>query len=447
MSLRVDRVAPRSFLLASLLICALGGGFGCTSASSTVQTPPTAPPRPAVSATPIASATATATAEPTAIATAATADAPKDPPPPVVRDGQDFIEEARLLYRIAACGGDAPVPADLQKAVDDHCNQLRPRIEAFKTKWVDVASPFLATLVPGDAPKKVVYPFAGGDNATMFATYPNAEEYTTISLELTGDVRKIKDVTPKSLPTALKKLRPRLDELIGDSRFSMSETLQKMMTGDIPQELSFLMVGLVVHDLEPVSLRYFRLEKDGKIDYFTADEIAKEKAQAKRRSQTWGDGDFLEAFSNVEIEFKPKGKAGPVRIHRHIAFNLDNQHLKGDPSLTAHLEQKGTVSMMIKAASYLLWTLNFTRMRDYVLGHAALIISDSTAPLPKDAADAGYTQQVWGRYKGARIPVVQAGEKAMKAYWASQPEQALSFRFGYLDTSGAPHLMVTRKKQ
>ena len=45
-------------------------------------------------------------------------------------------------------------------------------------------------LFPKDAPKTVVYPFGGGDAMGALATYPDATEYTTISLEIAADVRK-----------------------------------------------------------------------------------------------------------------------------------------------------------------------------------------------------------------------------------------------------------------
>jgi hypothetical protein len=426
-------------------IAALASAVNCTTPAPPCP-PPLAPtgalPTPPASVIPAASVAPPPSAEPAASAVASATVAP--PPPAVAREGQEFVGEARLLYRITACAGDAPLPAEIQKIVDEHCRELLPKIQDYKTSWVDVARPFLANVVPADA-KKVVYPFAGGDNTTMLVTYPNAEEYTTMSLELTGDVRKVNSVTAKSLGESLKRLRRRLDELLGKDKFSQSETLQKMMQGDVPQELSFLMVGLAIHDMEPVSLRYFRIENDGGLHYFTAEDIAKEKTPARRRSQTWGDGDFSEAFSNVEIAFKPRGKEGPIQVHRHIAHNLDNVHMKNS-ALLKHLDAKGDVAMMIKAASYLLWNLNFTRTRDYVLKHATFIISDSTAPLPKDASAAGFMQTVWGRYAGARIPVLRQPEKEMKAFWASQPEQPIPFRFGYLDVGSSPHLMITKRK-
>lgn len=410
----------------------LAGFLGCAKAPSV---------KPPVSPKPVTEAKATPP-EP-----------PPPPPPPKKFEfvpeggGQNFAEEAKLLYRIVTCKGDAELSAELASAVEEHCRELPPKVEKYKKAWLDVAMPFLAQLVPADAPSRVVYPFAGGDNTTMFATYPNAAEYTTISLELSGEVGRIRGVQPTTLPLTLRKLRARLEELYGEEHFSLSETLQKMMTGELPQELSFLMVGLSIHGLEPVSLRYFKLERDGSIHYFTEDELSSAKGVARRRSQTWQDGDFAEEYSNVEIGFKPVGGEGPVRFHRHIAWNLDNEHLKFDPALLAHLTAKGDVLAIVKAASYLLWKRDFSRFRSYLLSHASMIVSDSTAPVPRDAVPQGFEQEVWGHFAGAPIPAVRATEKEMKAFWASQPVRPIEFRFGYLDKESRPHFMVSRRKR
>src|SRR6266571_32060 len=85
----------------------------------------------------------------------------------------DFVPQAKELYRVAACGGDDPVGDKFDaKIVDSHCAELREKIDEYKHKWVDVAKPFLATLVPANASSTVIYPFGGGDLLTALATFP-----------------------------------------------------------------------------------------------------------------------------------------------------------------------------------------------------------------------------------------------------------------------------------
>ena len=89
---------PSRAWLALLLL-----GAACSSNQSAAKVVP-------VDAPPVASAPIP---EPKPSASAAASAAPPDAgkPAPAPLAGKDFIEEARVLFRVAACGGDSPIPA------------------------------------------------------------------------------------------------------------------------------------------------------------------------------------------------------------------------------------------------------------------------------------------------------------------------------------------------
>jgi hypothetical protein len=384
-------------------------------------------------------------------------DAPPPPPPPpppalpAADQGKDFAAEVKVLFRVAACAGDAPLPASIDAGlVKAHCDSLLPKIAAYRKKYVDVAKPFLAALEPADLPKVAVYPFGGGDLVTALTAYPDAQELTTISLELTGDPRRVMTMDAKSQDRSLGALRNELGELLVVANFSNSETLKRTQRGDIPGELGLFLVGLAVHDLEPVSLRYFDLRPDGSIHYLSAAEIdADASTLAAARKSTWFPPDFSEAFANAEIGFRAKGApaGAPIRIHRHIAANLADDKFGGNVGLQKHLEKKGHVAAMIKAASYLLWKKPFSRARDYLLANADFMISDSTGIPPSYAEKAGFTQETYGSFKSSALQGTPEGNHAFKQLWQGQPKRALPFRFGYLDSGRSFHLLITRRSK
>jgi hypothetical protein len=376
---------------------------------------------------------------------------PPAPPPAAASEeteGKDFVEEAKILFRVAACASDAPIPANLDaRLVDAHCREVRPKIEAYKKQYVAVAKPFLTALLPPNLPDKVVYPFGGGDLVTALTTYPDAREITTLSLELPGDPRRVKNLSRDALEISLKRLRGELGELYGGEDYSRSETLKRTQRGDIPGELVLFLVGLAVHGFEPTSLRYFTLRPDGSIHYLGEREIAEaESVIAKQRKATWWPPDFSESFANAEIRFKPVGApaSDPPRIHRHLAQNLADEPL-GHGGLLAHLEKKGEVAAMTKAASYLLWNDGFSVIRNYLLGHAVFMISDSTGVPPVHAARAGFVQETYGVFKGSLLRASAAHNRDFKKLWDSQPARKLPFRYGYLSGKQA-HLVVMKRK-
>jgi len=382
----------------------------------------------------------------------APAPVPSAPPTPSLRPalapgGADFSKEVRLLYRVVACGGDEPLPAALDPArVEEYCGWLVPRLAAYERDYLSKARPFLAARRPANLPPAVVYPFGGGDLLTALTTYPDAVEYTTLSLEHAGDPRRLAGLDGAPLAQNLAEVRRRIRGLFAYAE-STSENLMQLEKSDIPGQLAFFVVALAVHGYEPVSLRYFRLEPDGALHYLTAEEItAAEKTLARKLNKAWTSPDFSVAFSNAELVFKPKGKEGPLRVHRHIAVNLSDENLRRDPAALRFLEAQGQVAAMTKAASYLLWAEGFTKIRDYLLGHMVFMISDSTGIAPGDAARAGFEMETWGRFSGPYLLARKSVADEFRKLWAEQPYRELKFRYGYPDASGHHHLLITRPK-
>lgn len=383
----------------------------------------------------------------------AIASAAASPPPSAANEapgrGADFIADAKVLFRAAACAGDDPLPSHLDaRVVKAHCDDLIPKIEAYRRRHVVGAAPFLAGLQPAGLPSVVVYPFSGGDLVTALTTFAGATEITTVSLELTGDPRRIRAMGRDALEKSLSRLRWQLGELLLGEDYSRSETLKKTQRGDIPGELVFFLVGLAVHGMEPVSVRYFTLDRDGAIHYLTAADVdAADRTLATHRKATWTPPDFSEAFANVEIELRPRGAApgSPVRVHRHVAANLADDALSHDPSLLRHLAQKGRVCAMTKAASYLLWSDAFSKVRGYLAENAEFMISDSTGIPPAFASRAGLVQETYGGFKSSLLRASPEHNLAFRKLWGSQPRRKLPFRYGYLDSAGSAHLLVTKR--
>jgi hypothetical protein len=371
--------------------------------------------------------------------------APPDAPP---LEGADFLSEARAIYRVAACGGDDdPVPGRFDaKMVEAHCLDLKSKYDEYRTQWMNVAVPYIAALVPKGLPGEIVYPFGGGDLMTALATFPDAPVYTTVSLEVAGDVRKIDTVSMKRLKDELALNRLHLGKLF-EKVHSRTINLDMESKSDLPGEVVFSMVALVLYGYEPVSLRYFRFLPSGTVHYLDAGEIAlaEQDAATKKRRPVDVESDL---FSDMELRFRKRGdKTAPVKVLRHVAFNLDDKHMKADPSLLRHLQAKGKVTAMTKAASHLLWSDDFSIIRGYLLDNMAWMISDSTGIPPRYANKAGFVQDTYGimEWPAAFGPVDNKNAEDLRKLWKSNPQKDLPFRYGYPDGKSHGHMMITRR--
>ena len=370
---------------------------------------------------------------------------------PVPEPGADFTAEAKLLFRIAACGDDAPLPESVPaEVVAFHCKRIRAQMDAYRKKYVVGGRAFFDALVPRDVPDVVVYPFGGGDLISALVAFPDATEITTISLELAGDPRRIASIGAARLEQSLGALRVELGGTLQVGS-NTSENLSASQGNDLPAQVSSFLMGLAATGHEPVGMRYFRLEDDGAIHYLEADEIEaieqRAKPRAKKRKSGWRSPNFSEAFAHVELRYrKLDDPAGTVRVHRHLGWNLADPVLRAQPELLRHLEAKGKVTMMTKGASYLLWMKGFSKIRDYLIANLAWMVSDSTGIPPAYAEAAGLEQETYGTFRNAFLGHSRGTRHArdFAQLWREQPKRPLPFRFGYLDSGGSPHLVVTR---
>jgi hypothetical protein len=406
----------------------------------------TAAPSPLTSgaASAVESASAPPTAQPPAIASAHPA-APEGgaapalaASPAIASEGVEFLPQARTIFRVAACGVSGEVPSRFDSAVvSRHCDELGRAYDDYRRSWVDVAKPFLAALRPKELPPLVVYPFGGGDLVSALATFPDASEMTTISLEPAGDVRPIDGLSPDRLARELSIHRRHLERLF-EKAHSRTDNLEKESHTDLPGEIVFALAALVVHGDEPLGLRYIRLKPDGSVAYVTSADIEAARKPADRRA----------LFANAELRFRRAGVAdAPVQVLRHLSYNLDDAHLKTDPSLLSYLNQRAKVAAMTKAATHLLWNEHFSTIRSWLCDHTDWMASDSTGIPPRVAGPAGFMQDTYGTFDGPS-PFGDPDRRdadELKRLFASQPSRDLGFRYGYPDTHGHAHLIITRR--
>lgn len=359
-------------------------------------------------------------------------------------DPAEFIQDARPLFQLVTCQG-VPEPLDA-KTAQAWCENQQKRYDSFTNGWGVKAKAFLGPLMPtgADVPTEVVYPFGGGDLMAALQLFPDAKVITTLSLELAGDPRRWKGITDaKTLKTSLSAIsNASASTLLSND--SLSRNLSATQRGELPGQLSMHLMGLALAGQEPVSVRFFRLEADGSLHYLTAEEVAAvDGTTAKNLKASWKAPDFSPAFANVEVQFVPKGQPdAPRRIHRHFAANLANDSLPA--GLMEHLKAKGKVLAMTKAASYLLWREAFSTMRDWLVGNAVFMVSDSTGIPPRHWTQNKCSVEAYGAFEKSFLGTWEGYQEELRKTFATAKK--LPMRFGYPDGSEKKlnHLLIAR---
>jgi len=442
----------RSLLFAAVLVAACHGndpakGGAGTASSAPATTPSTVPPAPAEAPKPEAPTT-----EPPKVADAPkvtdngeTKVAPdtKAPPP----GGHDFTSEGKAMYVVGACGEGPPPEGFPKELLAKHCDVITKAQTDYTESWVKPARAFFETHVPKDIPKTVVYPFAGGDLSTALTVYPDADEITTLSLEPAGDPRDIDVLKGKDLERALDKVEFELKFLYRVNFSNTMNMIEAMRAGSLPTELIFALSAMKIHGYEIVALRYFKINDDGTLHYLDDADIAKAGDPLKVKPET---RNFV--FANAELQFRKPG--GRIQVWRHIRANLGDEDSKGigpglkkDPRVLKHLELKGDIAGMTKAASYLLSWDSFSLMRNFLIKHVVWMVSDATGVAPKWGKPAGFEYETYGSFVGPHIPAGNSIAKDWRTEFESQDKRELPFRFGYYDKKNANHLIIMRRKK
>lgn len=361
---------------------------------------------------------------------------------------RDFTSEARDVAAVAACSGTPAATYD-GKVVAAHCRELAKSVASWRKNWHAKAAPFFAEQVV-KPPTTVIYPFGGGDAITMLAVYPDATEYTSLSLEGIGDPRPLAKLDRNKLAGNLTKLRTMLAANLGWAWNTTNQlSIDSSETGSgIPGILAIVLVALDAHGYELVEARYFELANDGTVNYLTAEQLAAAdtaKATAKQAPKRTHDVQ-RGTFNNIEIAFRKKGdSAAPRKVFRHIAADLSDGALVHDGGALAYIDKRAGCAALTKAASYLLWKPEFSKVRDALIRNIKIMVSDDTGIPPRFAKPAGLAQRVWGGYRGTFFKWAdQVTAKEMIELWRSSLGP-LPFRFGYYDNQRTPHLMITAR--
>ena len=348
----------------------------------------------------------------------------------------DFIADVKPLYDVVTCQGTPLTQLDA-KTLAAYCAGQNKRYDHFRSRWAVTASKFVGDLLPPELPEELVYPFGGGDLMAALALFPKAKVITTLSLELAGDPRRLPGLTnAKVLKSSLSAIANASASTLM-SNDSLSKNLSATQQGELPGQLSMHLMGLALAGHEPVSVKFFRVEPDGTLHYFSADEVKElEGTTASNLKASWKAPDFSPAFANVEIQFVPRGQPdAPRRTHRHLAANLANDSLP--PGVLKHLEAKGRVTAMTKAASYLLWREAFSVVRDYLLSHADFMVSDSTGIPPRHWTTRGCTVAAYGTFEKSFLGTWEPYQEELRKTFATAKK--LPMRFGYPDGSPGKH--------
>lgn len=270
------------------------------------------------------------------------------------------------------------------------------------------------------APKPTMfYMFSGPDFLYADAFYGKASTYVMSALEPSGTMPDLLRLPRGSIDSALYNIEHSIGTILNFSFFITKHMKVDLHTGQVSGVLPIVLVfmersGKSIREVTPVTL-----DEEGKVH--TGNEALRPNAPR-----------------GVRILFT--GREGGEKTLYYFSTDLSNGGVKSSGFLK-FCETLGPANSLIKSASYLLHSGNFTTVRDFLLANSATIIQDDSGiPL------AYYNSKKWrffpfGRYAG---PISEFPGRYQESYAELfRRAQPMDFGIGYRWRSYESNLLLS----
>jgi hypothetical protein len=265
------------------------------------------------------------------------------------------------------------------------------------------------------------YMFSGPDFLYANAFFPNASTYILCGTEPVGSVPDIARIPQHLLPSALANLRKSLDSVLSWSFFitkNMKVDLRQVqLSGTLPILYVFLArAGCTIDSVEAVYL---------------------DKAGAFVPP---GKG----TTAGVRITFT--GPAGRAQTLYYFTTDLADWAIKVNPNFGAFCEKQGQGVTLLKAASYLMHSDNFSKVRGYLLAHSKVILQDDSGIPYRFFSKDKWDVRFYGRYQGPIKRFLKYPQPDLASDNAAAAPAPLPFSFGYQWQPSRSSLIVATPK-
>ncbi|MEN3368202.1 MAG: hypothetical protein V7609_345 [Verrucomicrobiota bacterium] len=265
------------------------------------------------------------------------------------------------------------------------------------------------------------YMFSGPDFLYANAFFPNASTYILCGIEPVGPIPDISKIPRNALPSSLANLRKSLDSVLSWSFFitkNMKVDLRQIqLSGTLPVLYVFLArAGCTIDSVTPVALdRTGNFVSEGK-----------------------------GTTSGVKIVFA--GPAGRPQTLYYFTTDLANWAIKVTPNFGKFCEQQGQGVTLLKAASYLMHSDNFSQVRGYLLSHSKVILEDDSGIPYRFFLKEKWDIRFYGRYIGPINRFLKNGQLDLAKENAAAAPSPLPFSFGYQWQPSRSSLIVATPK-
>ncbi|MBX9775581.1 MAG: hypothetical protein K2Y71_14445 [Xanthobacteraceae bacterium] len=271
-----------------------------------------------------------------------------------------------------------------------------------------------------DRTNTLYYMFSGPDFLYANAFFPEANTYLMAGLEPVGAIPVVSERTIASLP--------RIQQSIGTSlRFSFfitNQMRQQLTGGDLAGTLPILYAYIARSGKTIREVTLVNLDRDGNL----------QSAKGEARNMQPG----------VKIVLQSGG--GPVQTLYYFRTDVSNSGVQASGFLK-FAATLGNGNGLLKSASYLMHSGNFTQVRDFVLNHSQYIVQDDSGiPFAAFGPDV-WNFQPFGAYLGPIAIFPGRSQPKLGELFKRAKAPPLDFGIGYRHRGHDSNLLLAVRKE
>lgn len=320
------------------------------------------------------------------------------------------------------------LPPESPLAALQQSAEYREHARLFAAQWFRYDDRYFAPmrawasseLVPRIGPSwQVNYLFGGPDLISALALFPEARSFVLVGLEPVGKLTNPLDLSPEELQTSLTMLRKSTEVIMNFSHF---------ITKDMKAELQ----SSAFQGVFPIMLAFLSFT-DTRID------VAERLTLMPDGSLAAGEKPGGEPA--VRLVFRPTPGAPPAEAF-YLQADLSDGALKKNQAALDWMGHRGPGTGYLKAASYLLQSGGFSRVRSFLLGNSSALVQDDSGISLADLQSAGWRVIPFGNYTTPLDIFTQYQQPTLQKLYSEGPAFPLPFGFGYRWQRGESTLLL-----
>lgn len=272
-------------------------------------------------------------------------------------------------------------------------------------------------------PSVLFYMFSGPDFLYANSFFPDASTYVLAGLEPIGQLPDVETLPRGGIDGALRALHVSTRSVLDLSFFITKDMKRQLRTSRVDGALPVLYVFLARAGKTIESAELVGLDEAG--------ELQPAGGEAKTR------------VPGVRIAFSSPG--GPRQTLYFFSADVSDASFK-KRGLQAFLEKQGEGSALLKSASYLPHSGNFSQVRDFLLARSAAIVEDDSG-IPVASFGPDWRLRAYGRYAGPIAIFSKNYQARLAKLHKTQGHHPLPFGIGYRWRQSDSNLLLAVKNR